>query len=365
LWTRALERYLDELEGSKGHDHAYQKIIASEIEARSIEDVLEYAKTLESILPQQQTLASLGRLSPTLKVVDDFAAVIAICFGADAKLTAFLWGSIRIILTLSSSAGDNFREVLDMLEELSMTLPRFRIYEQTLPMDKALETALLDVYTEIICFYARTIHFFRRHPHTLLVQNAWADLRGDFGQTLRRIKRMSAAVESEADQARMRKERNKYAEVLDVLKALQDSKISGDTATPQCYLVPYQPNTRFWGREQALQEIKMYLAAESNNTGLKTFALYGMGGVGKTQIALRYAEIYQREYDAVLWVTANNWIGVAQSMQDIAQSLGLIESNDELKDMLGATLKVKNWLQRVRMYFCFLQVIPCQLFASA
>jgi hypothetical protein len=41
-----------------------------------------------------------------------------------------------------------------------MTLPRFRLYEQTLPMDKALEMALLDVYTEIICVYARTIHFF-------------------------------------------------------------------------------------------------------------------------------------------------------------------------------------------------------------
>jgi hypothetical protein len=167
LWTRALERYLDELEGNKGHDHAYQKIITSELEARSIEDVLEYAKTLESILPRQQTtLVSLSRLSPNLKVVDDFAAAIAICFGADAKLTAFLWGSIRIILTLSSSAGDSFREVLDMFEELSMTLPRFRIYEQTLPMDKALETALLDVYTEIICFYARTIHFFQKtNPH--------------------------------------------------------------------------------------------------------------------------------------------------------------------------------------------------------
>jgi hypothetical protein len=248
----------------------------------------------------------------------------------------------RIILTLSSSAGDSFREVLDMFEELSMTLPRFRIYEQTLPMDKALETALLDVYTEIICFYARTIHFFRRHTHTLLVQNAWADMRGDFGQTLRRIKRMAAAVESEADQARMRKERDKYTEVLDVLKALQDSKISDNPATPQCYLVPHQPNPCFWGREQALQEISLHLAEEGENKGLKTFALHGMGGVGKTEIALRYAEMHRLKYDAVFWVTANNVISAGQSMRDIAQSLGLIESKQELKDLLGAILKVKN-----------------------
>lgn len=184
------------------------------------------------------------------------------------------------------------------------------------------------------------------------MENAWADLKGDFGQTIRRIRRMAAAVESEADQARMRRETNKYTEVLDVLKALQDSKISDNPATPQCYLVPYQPNHRFWGREQALQEISLHLAEESENKSLRTFALHGMGGVGKTQIALQYAEMHQLQYDAVLWVTANNVISVGQSMRDIAQSLGLIESDQELKDMLGATMKVKSWLQRVRMYFC-------------
>lgn len=71
-----------------------------------------------------------------------------------------VWGSIRLTLTLSSFAGDNFRNVLDMLEELGLTLTRFRVYEQILPMDKALETALLDLYIEITCFYARTIHFY-------------------------------------------------------------------------------------------------------------------------------------------------------------------------------------------------------------
>lgn len=45
-----------------------------------------------------------------------------------------------------------------MLDELSRSLPRFRSYEENLPMNKALERALLDVYTEMICFCARTIY---------------------------------------------------------------------------------------------------------------------------------------------------------------------------------------------------------------
>lgn len=59
-------------------------------------------------------------------------------------------------------------DILAMLDELSWSLPRFRAYEETLPMNKALESALLDVYTEMICFCARTIGFLRSTTHRML-----------------------------------------------------------------------------------------------------------------------------------------------------------------------------------------------------
>lgn len=46
-----------------------------------------------------------------------------------------------------------------------MSLPKFKAYEESLPMNDGLEKALLDVYVEIICFCARTIRFFRSNPH--------------------------------------------------------------------------------------------------------------------------------------------------------------------------------------------------------
>ena len=112
--------------------------------------------------------------------------------------------SKRLILTLASTAGHTFQDVLDMLVELSLALPRFRTYKQTLPMDSAFSMALLDVYTKVICFYARSIRFFRSHPNILLLCNAWAKFHGDFSRTLRLIKRLSSTVEGEADLARMR-----------------------------------------------------------------------------------------------------------------------------------------------------------------
>lgn len=52
-----------------------------------------------------------------------------------------------------------------MLDELSLTLPRLKSYEKTVPMGPDLESSLLEIYTEVICFYARTIHFFKSHKH--------------------------------------------------------------------------------------------------------------------------------------------------------------------------------------------------------
>jgi hypothetical protein len=154
--------------------------------------------------------------------MDEFSAVITVCFGADAKLTAFIWGSIRLMLTLASSAGDTFKDVLDMLEDLSLTLPRLRTYETSLEMDRVLEAALVDVYTEVICFYARCIHFFRLHSHVLLRLGAWEDLRDDFARTLKRIRRLSTMVENEADFARMKHDRGKYDEVLELMEKFKE-----------------------------------------------------------------------------------------------------------------------------------------------
>ncbi|RFU25604.1 hypothetical protein B7463_g10737, partial [Scytalidium lignicola] len=320
LWHRALERYREELEENED----YQEII----EVKSLDDLLDYTRTLESLLPQERpVLSSLSHLGPTLKFVDDFSAIIALYFGADTKLTGLVWGSIRMMLTLASSAGDTLQDVLDMLEELSLTLPRFKSYEETLPMDRALEAALLDVYTEVICFYARAIHFFHSHPHVLLRRTAWDEFRTDFSKAIRRIKRLSSTVEKEADITRMRSEKNKYKEVLELMDDLKKSKLD-DVGTTQYFHVPFELNPRFWGREEALQAIQDALnPAEKSNT-LKTFALYGMGGVGKPQIATAICKPLS-----------------TKSFREIAGRLKLVEKGEDNKDPISAMLKVKNWLR--------------------
>ena len=148
----------------------------------------------------------------------------------------------------------------------------------------------------------------------------------------------------------MRLDTGKYQEVLDLMKDFKDNKIDGDADIVQCYHAPQNAYSQFWGRDPALQAVQSALKPHEKRTELRTFALYGMGGVGKTQIALQYAEQNRELYDSVLWIAAGTTIGMGQSTRDILQALGLIKDDEELRNTFGSMLKLKNWLRESCRY---------------
>lgn len=336
LWHKALERYRDELQG----DEDYEIILT----IHSLDELISSLASIQVETPGNHTgVISLHRLAPSLKFVDDFSAVLALCFGSDAALTAAVWGSIRLILDQASSAAETLQDVLDMLEELSLTLPRFQLYEQTLSLNRELQKAIVDVYGEIVFFYARTIHLLRSNPHLVLRKNAWQTFRNDFSRTIMRIKRMSSTVEGEADMIRMQQDKSRYQEVLELLSVMKLDKVNSQ----QRFLynnIPFPASTKFSGREDVLEAVHKALDPGSRGALLKSVALFGMGGIGKTQIAIQYAYQNLRHFEAVLWVAADNAIAIGHSFRAIAEGLELLGSGDESKDAAAAVWTVKNWL---------------------
>jgi hypothetical protein len=337
-----LEKYREELQAAADYQDI-QKV-------HTLDQLIASVSAIQDSAPSIYTgVLSLKRLAPRLKFVDDFSAVLALCFGADAALTAAVWGSIRLILSHAASAADTFQDVLDMLEELSLTLPRLQVYEQTLPLNRQFQQALLDVYSDIICFYARTIHFLRSNPHPVLRRNAWQTFRNDFSRTNMRIKRMSSIVEGEAESARMRKDETHYKEVLTLLNSMR-IKNSVESKQDNYNNIPFSANARFSGREDILAAIRSALDPESQASLPKSIALFGMGGVGKTQIATQYAYHELESFDVILWISADNAISIGQSFRTIADGLGLFESDDERRDVAVALYKVKKWLATTSLF---------------
>jgi KaiC/GvpD/RAD55 family RecA-like ATPase len=63
-----------------------------------------------------------------------------------------------------------------------------------------------------------------------------------------------------------------------------------------------------------------------------------MPGVGKTQIALEYANEARKEFEIVLWI---NCTKLVESFYKVAKGLGLVSYSD---DEDSAFAKIKSWL---------------------
>jgi tetratricopeptide (TPR) repeat protein len=82
-----------------------------------------------------------------------------------------------------------------------------------------------------------------------------------------------------------------------------------------------QRNKNFTGRHDILDQLRQ--SAASKVTAVVPHALQGMGGVGKTTVAIEYAHRYRSEYELVWWIPADQPALVRSSLAALAQPLGL------------------------------------------
>jgi hypothetical protein len=65
-------------------------------------------------------------------------------------------------------------------------------------------------------------------------------------------------------------------------------------------VLPRNPN--FTGRGELLQTLRRQLADTATGAVVQAEAIHGLGGVGKTQLAIEYAHRYAADYDLVWWI---------------------------------------------------------------
>ena len=117
---------------------------------------------------------------------------------------------------------------------------------------------------------------------------------------------------------------------------------------PPVWRVPAR-NAVFTGRAEVLEQLHNRLVGSSVAV-VAPMALHGLGGVGKSQVALEYAHRYMADYDLVWWINAEQGELINPVLAPMAQLLGLRsrESIPETAQAVREALRLgqphKRWL---------------------
>ncbi|EER38585.1 pfs domain-containing protein [Histoplasma capsulatum H143] len=132
-------------------------------------------------------------------------------------------------------------------------------------------------------------------------------------------------------------------------RGLEAAKVSATlrsqgTLNRPIYLNIYPRNNRFFGRNDILQAISQQLfPAMAGTLRLQSFALYGLAGIGKSQIATEFVYRSMKMFSAIFWVSASSTEKLFQGFTDIARELNL-SKGAAIDDQWAIVQLVDQWL---------------------
>ncbi|KAJ5365664.1 Disease resistance protein [Penicillium concentricum] len=124
-------------------------------------------------------------------------------------------------------------------------------------------------------------------------------------------------------------------------------------ATPTTFELPLNLSeisevTRFVAREDSLKRIQEILDATA---GRRTAVVHGLGGIGKTQLAIAYMKQNRSHYSARIWLDAKNETALKESFSRVAEwivrhhpSATYVAAASESQELDEIVKAVKQWL---------------------
>ncbi|MGH1256539.1 MULTISPECIES: tetratricopeptide repeat protein [Bacillus] len=116
---------------------------------------------------------------------------------------------------------------------------------------------------------------------------------------------------------------------------------SGNLKQKRIWQIPYRRHLYFTGRDNDISRLKDNFFKKDKTSEIQM--LCGMGGVGKTQLAIEYAFEYKNDYDVVWWVSAENEHAILSSLEELCRELGLPIADENNQSI--AVKVLQKWMQ--------------------
>ena len=140
--------------------------------------------------------------------------------------------------------------------------------------------------------------------------------------------------------------RNKFTTVDNFDSQLMQSLSHGTqpTSKQKIFHIPHQRNPNFTGRGELLEKVRETLTG-GESAAVTQAAIHGLGGVGKSQLAIEYVYRYAPDYSLVWWLRSEKVESLNADYEALAIKLGLV-SGEERSEQAQVVEMVREALER-------------------
>ncbi|KAL9124672.1 MAG: hypothetical protein Q9217_006017 [Psora testacea] len=165
--------------------------------------------------------------------------------------------------------------------------------------------------------------------------------RRHFTKAQENIERITKTLHTQIHTTSMENDQQQHKELRRILE--DRASVTANTYVkpekPLYFLQNMTKNDQFFGRSTYLE--RMHSLLHDGNQKFQSVAIHGIGGCGKSQLALEYVHRHLTEYHVILWLHADSTSKLEDQLGQVGIELGLAR---EQKDVARCYQKVLNWL---------------------
>ncbi|UKZ53095.1 hypothetical protein TrVGV298_006883 [Trichoderma virens] len=286
----------------------------------------------------------LGQLKSPLLHLQTFAIFLASAAGSGSISLACVWGVVFLLIQLGSRSDEALRDVTQYLLELSDKIELFEVYRRSVDLDPELLDRFFAILVDLLLAGAMAIKHFRKNDGRTIGLASWDNINNQFSKNLQnfssRIEHLRRLVEARQITEMSLKQEG-------VLQSLRTHNLEPKEAASLPYWqLPFGRNPSFFGRADLLDEIRNALVTSADEPqSVRSVALWGIGGIGKSQVALEYAnKQIQEECQLVLWIPSQTAMDMSRALVHAA---GQVRPPGYEENMSAERIRflMWNWLQ--------------------
>ncbi|KAI0876307.1 P-loop containing nucleoside triphosphate hydrolase protein [Hypoxylon argillaceum] len=319
--TRSLSRALNGTQSSASHD-----IISS----------LSHLQVQGSPTSDETSLSNATDSRPFVGRLRSVTEVVSVIAPTSPEVGAIIWGSLSFIVKSSFNNATIARTIIKSLEPVGQDFERFGKYLAMFGKCDPLTKATEKYYDEFIELLGYSVHILSQHRYASPPTNVVEE---ELHRKMARITRQGLHVEREAKAA-------KYQSDEEWKVNNKSGEKRHNLPTPKkaiCFFDKFE-NRNFSGRVGVLQSLEAGLI-ERDGTPRPSVSvlLHGLGGVGKSEIAIKFIYTHQSLYPYIFWFPADSREKLVIAISNACKNMGVLPP-DSTSDLKAVPLIWREWL---------------------